>query len=353
MRAYELLTEASNKLKYGSTRGNVGEFILGAAITAKFLAGASSASIGDVHQVIRDTVAENLTKSFTRPDGEVSDKITFRNVIANQKNIQDINDVESLTQSMANEISAALKFANSDQYATKLSRMFATNGRPDEILVEAIGEEDQSNNKADIILKYIKPNGETKKLRPISLKIGSNLVGQGSPRTFENMKVFFADLGISIPEMPEYEQNVNAGVQKVLQYVADDLTNLTSGDDTTKEATLIQKISNFLNKHAALNDPKLIIVNLNKADYSVQKIKKMISNLETVNLETTYVKTGRPAVVVHNAGKLKDLLFKVRYTYSPRRIGSDGKERPERHRMFVEVGPLFKSLATISNDDPL
>ena len=353
MRAYEFITESSNKLKHGSTRGNVGEFILGAAVTAKFLAGSSPASINDVHQVIRDTVAGNLTKSFIRSEGKVSDKITFRNVIANQKNIKDITDVESLTQSMANEISAALKFANSDQYATKLSRIFATNGRPDEILVETIGEEDQSSNKADIILKYIKPNGETKTLRPISLKIGTNLVGQGSPRTFENMKLFFADLGITIPEMPDYEQNVNAGVQKVLQYVADDLNDLTAGNDDTKEATLIRKVSDFLNKHAALNDPKLIIVNLNKGDYSVQKIKKMISNLGTVNLETTYVKTGRPAVVVHNAGNLKDLLFKIRYTYSPRRIGSDGKERPERHRMFVEIGPLFKSLATISNTEPL
>jgi hypothetical protein len=167
------------------------------------------------------------------------------------------------------------------------------------------------------------------------------------------MKQFFVDLGVSIPDMPEYDQNVNTGVKKVLQYVADELNGLTAGDNNDNEAILINRISGFLNKHAALNDPKLIIVNLNKADYSVQKIKKMINNLSNVDLETTYIKSGRPAVIVHNIGKIKDILFKIRYTYSPSRIGSDGKTRPERHRMFVEIGSLFKKLATISNVEEL
>jgi hypothetical protein len=351
MRAFEILLEAkaSNKLKHGSTRGNIGEFLLGSAVISKLLAGSAPASLSDMHQVMRDTVGANLTKTFEKSGGEFADRFTFRNIIKNKQNISDINDIDSLIQAMPAEINSALKFANSDQHMARYSRLFEKNGKPDEISVEAVGEEDQSESKADINLKYIKPNGDTKLLRVISLKVQSPLIGQGSPRTFETIKQFFSDMGITVPADPDYDQNVNAGVQKVLQYVANDLNGLTAGDDNTKEASLISKISSFLNKHAALNDPKLIIVNLENNDFSVQTIKKMISNLSSVNLETTFIKTGRPAVLVHAADNQKNVLFKIRYTYSPKRIGSDGKTRSERHRLFVEVGPLFKSLATINS----
>jgi hypothetical protein len=350
MRAFEILSEAkaSNKLKHGSTRGNIGEFLLGSAVISKLLAGSAPASLADMHQVMRDTVGANLTKTFEKSGGEFADRFTFRNVIKNKQNISDINDIESLIQSMPTEINGALKFANSDQHTVKYASLFEKNGKPDAIAVDAVGEEDQSKSKIDVALKYIYPNGETRVLRAISLKVNSPLVGQGSPRTFETIKQFFSDMGIAVPDVPDYDQNVNAGVQKVLQYVADDLNGLTAGNDDAKEASLIRKISSFLNKHAALNDPELIIVNLENNDFSVQTIKKMISNLTGVDLETTFIKTGRPAVLVHATGNQKNVLFKIRYTYSPKRIGSDGKTRSERHRLFVEVGPLFKSLATVN-----
>lgn len=352
MRAFEIILEAtsSQKLKHGSNRGNVGEFLLGAAVIAKMLAGNTPATKAGVEHVMRETVKSNLSATFTSEQG---DKFTFRNIIKNQKNIADITDIESLIQAMPLEINSALGFANSDQYTTKFSKIFSENGKPDSVAVEAKGEEDQAGSKADILLKYIQPDGTEKVLRPISLKVGSNLIGQGSPRTFESMKMFFKDLGVDIPDMPEYDQNVNAGVQKVFQFTKDYLTSLTSGDDITKETTLINNLHSFLNKHAALNDPKLVIVNLEKGDYSIQRIKDMIKNLNSVNLETTYKTSGQPAIVVHNAGNIKDMLFQVRYTYSAKRTGSDGKVRPERHRMFVEIGPLFKSLATVSKQQEL
>ena len=77
----------------------------------------------------------------------------------------------------------------------------------------------------------------------------------------------------------------------------------------------------------------------------------MIKNLSTVNLAASLKKGGQPAVLVHSVGNPKNLLFQIRYTYSAPRIGSDGKSRPERHRMFVETGPLWKTLGTINRKD--
>jgi hypothetical protein len=41
----------------------------------------------------------------------------------------------------------------------------------------------------------------------------------------------------------------------------------------------------------------------------------------------------------------------IRYSYNPPRTKPDGTTRPERHKLIVEKGPLFKRLATISVDD--
>lgn len=356
MRGFEFLTEQkqTQKLKHGSTRGHLGEFILGAAVTAKFISGNEPATMQDMKKVMAEAGSSSqLAATFNATRKNVTDVVVFQNIVKNPKNIADIQDTEATLEVMQEEAQAALAFANSDAYAKKLSRLFADNGRPDKIYVKAAGEEDQSSTKADIFLSYENENGEERMLRGMSLKTGSNLVGQASPRTYENMRVFFADLGITLPEMPDYDKDVKGSVEKILQTAKDQLNAMTVGNDENKEADLIQNIYRFLSEHAALQDPKLIIVNLGKGDFSVQKINKMLANLDQVNLETSLKTTGQPAVIVHDKGNIRDQLFQIRYTYSAPRIDSKGKQKPERHRMFVEVGPLFKRLATIKRSEPL
>ena len=74
--------------------------------------------------------------------------------------------------------------------------------------------------------------------------------------------------------------------------------------------------------------------------------------MPNIDLESSFKQGGRPAVRVHEKGKPNNLLFQVRYTYqAPRFSSSLNRETPERHRMFVEVGPLFKQLATFNRTE--
>jgi hypothetical protein len=80
-------------------------------------------------------------------------------------------------------------------------------------------------------------------------------------------------------------------------------------------------------------------------------MQKMRRNLETVDLSATLSLSGRPSLYVHEKGNIKQWLFMIRYSYNPPRTGSDGKTRPERHKLIVEAGPLFKTLATVNVND--
>lgn len=351
MRYRDLIREAKEeKLKHGSTKGHLGEFLLGGAIVAKFIAGEERIDANNVRSVLSKVAqSDNLSADY---DSETAnDKIEFVNIISNSKNIADAKEVDYTLKVMSEELRGVVNFVNSDVYTTKLSRLFAKNGKPDRILVKAAGEEDQKGTKADIFLSYKQEDGEERVLRPISVKTGSNLVGQGSPRTFEGIQSMFADLGIELEPIEDYQDNVNEHVTNIMQQVVEDLNAYTVGDDDAKEQALIKNIYDFLNRHIGLNDPKLIVVNIGKGDFSAQKLSKMLSTVKEVNLESTFKKGGRPAVLVHNAGNTKDLLFQIRYTYQAPRVNSKGKQVPERHRMFVEVGPLFKRLATINKGD--
>jgi len=348
MRYQEIkLTEAvEQKLKHGSSKGHLGEYLLGAAVTAKFIKGDGLINTEDVRNVMKVTSANNLSYTFKAVND--LDEVEFVNIISNKKNIDDAKDWEATLSVMAAELDGAINFANSDKAAAMYSKSIATNGKPDSIQVKAAGEEDQSGTKADIFLMYKQPDGSYKKLKGWSLKTGSNLVGQASPKTFENMQVFFNELGITLTPIDNYDNNPAEHVKSVLKQVSDDLNAMTAGDNLQKETMLVKNLVNFMSEHVAKKDARVYIVNLSKGDYSAQSIRTMAKNLQTVDLASSLKMSGQPAVLVHRAGNPSDLLFQIRYTYSAPRINSKGKQTTERHRMFVETGPLFKTLGTIS-----
>jgi len=347
MRFRELLTEAEQKLKHGSTRGHLGEFLLGGAIAAKFIKGTEDITPSDAVSVLRSAGAtEKLSAEFETVG---ADKVEFINVVTNKKNIADSMDTDALVSVMANELEGSVKFANTFSEIKRLASNFVKNDTIEKIVVKAAGEEDQKGTKADIFLYLRQPDGSLKIIRPISVKTGSNVVGQGSPRTFEGIQAMFADLGIQVAPIDNYQENTDQHVKSVMQQVVRDLNAYFQGTSDTKEQRFVQQLGNFLNKHVALNDPKLVLTNIEKGDYTTQKISTLIRNLPDIDLESTNKVGGRPAVLVHEKGKPRNLLFQVRYTYqAPRFSSSLNRETPERHRMFVEVGSLFKKLATFN-----
>jgi len=136
-----------------------------------------------------------------------------------------------------------------------------------------------------------------------------------------------------------------------MKQVSNDLNVLTAGDDTQKEMQLINNVAGFMDEHLTKKDPRVYIVNLGKGDYNAQTIRTMRKNLDKVNLETSLKLSGRPTLLVHSIGAQNNFLFMIRYSYSAPRINSKGKSLPERHKLVVETGPLFKTLATISAKD--
>lgn len=351
MRYTEILTEAqSKKLKHGSNRGAVNEFFIGCAVVAKFQAGNKAVKPADIIRIAKEVSSTpNLSKEFQYELNGAKDTLKFENIISNEKNINDIKDIDTTIASMDSEIKGDAKFVNSDHYISKWARLFEKNGKPDEIHVKAAGEEDQSGTKVDIFVTYIKPGEEPRPIRHISLKTGSNLVGQASPRKYESLKTFFDALGIDLPNnMPNYDNDVKGSVEIVMNKAASQLGNLTAGEKSPKEKIVLDNLVNFINHHAALDDEKLIIVNVEKGNYSAQKISRLYDNLNQVDLETTYAKTGaRPDIRVHEKGKRNNFLLKIRYTYSPERINSKNQKVAERHKLVVEVGKLFKTLAAL------
>lgn len=344
------ITEAKEeKLKHGSTKGHMGEYLIGSAVVAKFIKGSEDITVDDIKAVMNQTSAtDNLSQTFKSVE---LDEIEFVNIIKNQKNINDAKDVQALADVMQAELQGAAKFANSDIFAKRWAKTFSENGKPDKLLVKAAGEEDQKGAKADIWLYYKQEGKEDRVIKGWSLKTGSNLIGQASPRTFANMEVFFKDLGVSLKPIKNYEENPAKHVVSIMQQVSDDLNVLTAGDDTEKEAQLIDNIAGFMDEHITRKDPRVYIVNLGKGDYNAQTLRTMRKNLPSVNLETSLKLSGRPTFLVHSIGNQNNYLFMIRYSYSAPRINSKGKKLPERHKLVVETGPLFKTLATISAKD--
>jgi hypothetical protein len=347
---FKIITEAkAATLKHGSTRGHMGEYLLGGAVVAKMIIGDANVTAEQVKAVLsRTSKTKDLSLTFMSDEG---DSIAFKNVISNKKNIADAKDIEALTSVMADELEGAVRFANSDIYAKKWSKIFYENGKPDRILVKAAGEEDQKGTKADIFLIYKKENGEDRVIKGWSLKTGSNLIGQASPRTFENMQVFFKEMGVTLKPIENYEENPADHVVSIMKQVSDDLNKLTAGDDTAKETQLVTNVAGFMDEHLTKKDPRVYIVNLGQNDYTAQTIRTMRLNLDNVNLETSLKLSGRPTFYVHEAGNQKNFLFMIRYSYAPAKVRDNGTRRAERHKLIVETGPLFKQLATISTKD--
>ena len=109
----DLILEAKlpEKLKHGSTRGHLGEFLLGGAIVAKFIKGESAIDASDVKQVLVKNAAGDL--SSTHQGESANDVINFVNVISNPKNIADAKEVDFTLNVMSEELVGVIKFANS------------------------------------------------------------------------------------------------------------------------------------------------------------------------------------------------------------------------------------------------
>ncbi len=207
-----LREEKLKPLPFKSTRGDINEPLLAGAITTRFMKYPEPIKESDVKDTINAIRQENsLQKQFTHDNG--IDKIDYIIKMPSEINRKDFAD-KDLFDNMATELKVDTTFVNSDRYTQKVAKLLSDNDRPDRIQVISSGPEGQKESKVDVELVYIKPNGEERRLKGISLKTGGDLYGQTSPnpkipKNFAAHKAWWERLGVKINDytFEDYMEN--------------------------------------------------------------------------------------------------------------------------------------------------
>ena len=343
------LQEAQDQLPNNSKRGEVNEHFLGVAIGAKFLAGdmqITPKAFSNVLGIVKSKNTEN-----TEIESKTKDKIIIRNVYKSDATKKDFFD-PATQKIMLSEITGDINFANSDQYTTRISQFFAQNGKPDVVRVSAVGGEDEKGSKVDIDVDYIQPDGKVRRLRPISLKTSSGQMGQGSPKTLKGLQDFFATLGVKIADIKDYTKDIETNIMGAFKQANDQLQSTLAGDKDTKERAFLNQIVKFLDHHVTMNDPKVILVNIEKGDFQVLKIKNILKNVDNIDLNTKLVvgqsSEGKnlPGIKIFDTKSGTELLL-IRLKITGGKPSSKDPKvmRPIRYTLIVDVKPLFIQLA--------
>ena len=159
------LIEDTRKLVNGSDRGRFNEIILAVAIFSKFVRGSKDIDANYVKSALK-LLAKSPTglRNKKNPDND-----PIRLFIQDQgevitKDIQDTKNIEL----MSSEIEGNTRFANSDTTADRLAKIYAENGKPDEVVVSQMGG---ARSKTDVLLQYANQDGTFKTLKPYSAKL--------------------------------------------------------------------------------------------------------------------------------------------------------------------------------------
>ena len=343
------LREAQEALPNNSKRGEVNEHFLGVAIGAKFLAGDKMITLKAFENVLKNVKGKDQEEVELK--SQAGDKIVIRNVYKSSATKNDFYDEET-KNIMMEEISGDIKFANSDAYTGRIAQVFADNGKPDTIRVSAVGGEDEKGSKVDIDVDYIRPDGSPRRLRPISLKTSSGQMGQGSPKTLKGLQSFFSTLGVNIPDIKNYEDNIEKNIMNAFKLVNKDLQATLAGDKDNKEKAFLNRVVKFLDYHVTMNDPRVILVNIEKGDFQVLKIGNIMKNVDNIDLSTKLVvgtsSEGKslPGIKIFDIKSGKELvLIRLKITGGKPSSKDPNVMRPIRYTLIVDVKPLFKQLA--------
>lgn len=339
------ITEAqSNKLVHGTTRGVFNEILLALAVGAKFFRGQAP-----VEQKHVEKLMAQLRKSPNR-------RITGRNPEGDPIEIvigdtgetlgKDIQEPENL-QRMAGQLKGDIMFANSDEVSVKLAKKYATNGKPDKVVVKQMGGE---RSKTDVALIYVQPDGSEKRLHGISAKTYSPRLDNKDVNTLATAKQYFNNLGVNldVTKYKEFDRTKSATKEfsSMFKQAESQLKTQLAGDNDSQERVFVNNMIDFV-KSAMTGGDELILVDVEDGAFSTLKFDLLLKNLQNVDLDVTLKKqtatSQQPELYVYdkNLGVKQGLLMVVRYN-----MIAPKSHRPGRHRLFIEGGSLFKNLAT-------
>jgi len=339
---------ATRKLIHGTDRGRMNEIILATAIFSKFILGE------------KDVTAPYLTKALLllakSPTGlrnkKNPDNDPIRLSIQDRGDtiVKDIQDIASNIPSLKDEIEGNVDAANSDATADKLSKVYAENGKPDEVLVSQLGS---ARSKTDVLLQYVNQDGTYKTLRPYSAKTFSDRLDNKDLNSIEALNDYFNNFAIKLNAQGIIDRSDNAD-EVFLNAFKDDegqMNTLLAGDVEKNEKKFIKQVYNFIINMGSKGDPDLLLIDNRKGKASVYDFQLLMQNVDKVDLAVSSGIVGeKPSLFVYDKklGQGPGNLLQLRYTYSaPGTSTKTGQAKSGRHRILVDGGALFKNLTLI------
>ena len=352
----------TEKLVNGSNKGTYLETLLGAAVTARFKAGASIGS-ENVREIMED-LNEDLTAEYniTTID-KVPDKLVFATKIKSKssKSIPDLLDHKNL-DIMAPYVEQSANVANTNKIVTDVTNTIFNNKQKDILYVEAVGAEAQKDTKIDVGIRSIDAQGNETRYKSVSLKKvdreGEKIVLHNTElKSVDQITTLFETLlGIDINDVPIKRKMEVTGKQaykympNIFEYVGKVLNQQLQNDITKTEFTFLKRFKEFVNQTMRRGDDKVLLVVVSKSDFSVLDFNNFASNLDKIDLQVRYQMEGiRPQIIFsgyNKQTKQTNDLIEIRYTFMAPKTRDDGSGRPGRHRLFIEATPLFKELSS-------
>jgi len=338
--------------------GDIGEGMLGAAVTAKFLARDRDITEADVINVIKklgagEQIGNNIRGSMSGPS---ANDTVYYNLSLNQANYNALIGSARNPREMHSEILGALRsavlFANRNAgIAAALGRIMSDKNK-NKVTVNSDGVSDQRGTKADLFLDI---DGTTVNL--LSLKVGDvKQFGQASGHNFQQLDKFFNEtFGVNLPNtLQKYFNKDDAyasfsGIRKVYSRVATELNNELSGKSISLEAKLVERLYRGIQHHATRGEEGTSMVILkttpNAAGYSELRFGQALRDaMEQVDLD---VEVDAP----EDSNQAKLEIFGTLDNGSRAmllRLRSNIKSESRGYvRNIVEMGPLLKVIAAI------
>lgn len=340
--------------------GDIGEGLLGAAVTARFVARDKDITEEDVLAILKqmgegELVGKNNMKGATVHETSKNDKVHFH-LSLNQANYNVLQGIAKNRKDMHPEILGLLRssvtFANQNSGVLAACETIIADKNSNSVTVSSDGVSDQKGTKADLFLDV---DGTTVNL--LSLKAGDiKQFGQKSGYSFEQVDAFFNDtFGVNIPNNIEAEfesgdaETSFKAIHKVYNIVGKQLKSELAGDNTNNEVAFIERLYRGIKQHAvgANEDTTLVILKTtpNAAGFSELQFGQPLRDaMDNIDLDVEWTAPGTSTAVIKVFGTPKDggkkeLLIQVRSNYKSESGGYV--------RNIVEMGKLLKIIAAI------
>ena len=340
--------KATRKLIHGTDRGRMNEIILATAIFSKFVKGDP-----DITDQYLTSALKLLSKSPTglrnkkNPD---NDPIRLSIQDRGDTIVKDIVDMAKNLPLLQNEISGNVDAANSDATADRLSKVYAENGKPDEVLVTQLGG---ARSKVDVLLQYVNKDGTYKNLRPYSAKTFSDRLDNKDVNSVEALNGYFDNFGIKLNAKGIIDRSETADeiFLNAFKDAKNQMDTLLAGDQDKNEKVFVNQIFNFIKDMGTKGDPDLLLIDNRKGKSTIYDFQLLSNNVDKVDLETHSGIVGeKPSLFVYdkNLGRGAGTLLQLRYTYSAPGVSTKtGQAKGGRHRILVDTGNLFKNLTMV------